>query len=159
MKKYVLFVLLTGFSILLSASLNAQTEEDLKLSYKNELVESDILVCNDGEPPFHFQLKNETELGKFLTFKLRLEDGGNVIDMAKPGETQKISYEEKGKFKLQFIGVKANGSEVVKSYSLKIVGKVNARLEKENELVKCLESEVKYTLLLLSGDTDGTQYF
>ena len=67
MKKYVLFVLLTGFSILLSASLNAQTEEDLKLSYKNELVESDILVCNDGEPPFHFQLKNETELGKFLT--------------------------------------------------------------------------------------------
>ena len=48
---------------------------------------------------------------------------------------------------------------MVKSYSLKIVGKVNARLEKENELVKCLESEVKYTLLLLSGDTDGTQYF
>ena len=66
---------------------------------------------------------------------------------------------KKGSLNCSFIGVKANGSEVVKSYSLKIVGKVNARLEKENELVKCLESEVKYTLLLLSGDTDGTQYF
>ncbi len=151
--------LLLACVVLLPDKGYGQTAGDLELSYRNEYVNGYILVCNDGEPPFRFQLKNETPVGKFTSFKLLLGDGSDEIDMVGPGSSKTIEYKEKGNFNLLFIGVQADGSRVIKGYSLKIVGKVNARLEKENESAKCLDSDVKYTLVLLSGDTDGTRYF
>lgn len=158
--RYIVWLLLLSALAFLPVGKGyGQTAEDLKLSYRNEIIDTDILVCNDAEPPFRFQLKNETEPGKFDAFKLRLKEGDDVIDMVESGKSKTVEYGEKGRFTLQFIGIKADGREVVKSYSLKIVGKVNARLEKEEESVKCLNSDVKYIVEILSGDTDGTHYF
>ncbi len=160
MRKYILFVLLTGFFIWLSGSLRAQTAEDLKLSYRNDLVEDVILECNDGEPPFRISLKNETASDLFVEFKLRLGDEQNSEDvMAKPGSSKTIVYNEKGSYTLQFIGITSAGKEIVKSYKLKIVGKPNVKLEKQDESVKCLGSDVKYMIEIKAGDTEGTRYF
>ena len=131
MMKYryiVLLFLLSALAFLPAGKGYGQTVDDLKLSYRNDVVDGNILICNDSEPPFRFQVKNETEPGKFASFKLRLKEGDDVIDMVGSGSSKTLEYGEKGKFTLEFIGLKADGSEVVKSYSLKIVGKVNARL-------------------------------
>ncbi len=137
-----------------------QTEEDLRLSYKNELVEEVILECNDGEPPYRILLKNETPSDLFVDFKLRLGDEqSSEVSMANPGSSKSVEYKEKGSYTLQFVGVTSTGREVVRLYKLKIVGKPNAILKKQDQLVKCLNSEVKYMVEILSGDTEGTQYF
>lgn len=156
--KFIIGLLLMCVSLLPGKGYG-QTSADLELSYRNEYVNGYILVCNDGEPPFRFQLKNETGVGKFISFKLSLGDGSDEIDMAGPGGLKTIEYKEKGSFNLKFIGERADGIKVIRGYVLKIVGKVNARLERENEWVKCLDSDVKYTLVILSGDTDRTRYF
>lgn len=115
--------LLLACVVLLPDKGYGQTAGDLELSYRNEYVNGYILVCNDGEPPFRFQLKNETPVGKFTSFKLLLGDGSDEIDMVGPGSSKTIEYKEKGNFNLLFIGVQADGSRVIKGYSLKIVGK------------------------------------
>ena len=158
--RYIVWLLLLSALAFLPAGKGyGQTVDDLKLSYRNDVIDGNILICNDSEPPFRFQVKNETEPGKFASFKLRLKEGDDVIDMVESGSSKTLEYGEKGKFTLQFIGVKADGGEVVKSYSLKIVGRVNARLEKEDESVKCLYSDVKYIVKILSEDSEGTRYF
>ena len=132
--KFIIGLLLMCVSLLPDKGYG-QTSADLELSYRNEYVNGYILVCNDGEPPFRFQLKNETGVGKFISFKLSLGDGSDEIDMAGPGGLKTIEYKEKGSFNLKFIGERADGVKVIRGYVLKIVGKVNARLERENEWV------------------------
>ncbi len=91
-----------------------QTEEDLRLSYKNELVEEVILECNDGEPPYRILLKNETPSDLFVDFKLRLGDEqSSEVSMANPGSSKSVEYKEKGSYTLQFVGVTSTGREVV----------------------------------------------
>ncbi|MDE6450956.1 MAG: hypothetical protein K2L23_01445, partial [Odoribacter sp.] len=135
-----------------------QTAEDLKLSSGSELVDGEILLCHNGEPPFECELKNETAEDLFSRFKLRLGDGREE-DMSTPGKTKWVTYNKKGSYTLEFVGIKPDGSEVVKSYLLKIVGEANARLERESEQAKCIGSDVKYTIKILSEDSDGTRYF
>lgn len=137
-----------------------QTVDDLKLSYMNEVVDDVILFCHDGEPPYELIVKNETPSGKFTSFKLRLGDAANTEkDMAQPGGITIVEYQQFGNVNLQLVGIKADGTEVVKSYRLKMVGRPNVNLEKQDNLVKCLESDVKYKIVIVSGDTDGTKYF
>ena len=57
--KFIIGLLLMCVSLLPGKGYG-QTSADLELSYRNEYVNGYILVCNDGEPPFRFQLKNET---------------------------------------------------------------------------------------------------
>ena len=160
MLKYILVVLLL---LLWFTGLQAQTSTDLKLSYEinyGQVVYDNFVICNDGEPPFNFQLKNETTHSGFVAFKLKLGDSANTeVEMSDPGSNKTLTYRETGTFTLQFIGVTTSGSEIVREYSLKIVGKLNVSLLREDEKVKCLGSDVYYQIEVKAGGTDGTVYY
>lgn len=156
------FILLLTLAFFIIRQGCAQTADDLSLSYTNQgsTVYDDFLICNDGEPPFRFVLRNETTHTGFTAFKIKQGDEeGTVVDMAKQGKTAQLSYQHTGTFQMEFIGITASGAEISKMFTLKIVGKPNATLSKQNELVKCLGTDVHYTIEVTSGNTNKTVYF
>lgn len=149
-------------ALLLCGEVTAQTADDLKLSYTRNgiTVYENFVVCNDGEPPFRVLLKNETTHTGFTSFRISLGDAqGTVADMAKQGSSKSFEYQLTGTYTVKLIGVTADGKEHSKDYALKIVGKPNVRLSKQDEQVKCLGTEVKYDLEVTSLGSDGTKYF
>lgn len=155
--------ILGGFAaLLLCSEVMAQTADDLRLSYTRNgiTVYENFIVCNDGQPPFRVLLKNETTHTGFTSFRISLGDAqGTVADMANQGSSKSFEYQLTGTYTVKLIGVTAGGREYSKDYVLKIVGKPNVTLSKQDEQVKCLGTEVKYIMEATSLGSDGTKYF
>lgn len=155
-KKYTLLLFLL---LAVAHGVSAQTAADLKLSYTRDdvVVYDDFVICNDGVPPFKFQLKNETAEGIFDSFQIKINDA-EPESMSRPGSLKTLTIGSVGVYRIQLIGESAAG-KVTKDFSLKMVGKPLANLRSQDNEVKCLGAEIKYVAKLEKGGTSGTKYY